>query len=100
MVQAAAWRWSSLHLRQTRDPRAERLLHPWPIPEPADWVQLVNEAQTNAELAALRRSVVRGSPYGSLGWQQRIARRLGLEATLRSPGRPKKEETTPKPLED
>ena len=101
VVQAAAWRWSSLHLRQTGDPRAASLLHPWPISEPTNWAKFVNEAQTNAELAALRQSVVRGSPYGTQGWQQRIARRLGLEATLRPPGRPpKKEEAAPVPHEE
>jgi hypothetical protein len=36
-------------------------------------------APTEAELAALRRSVARGLPYGSAAWTQRTARRLGVE---------------------
>jgi putative transposase len=34
--------------------------------------------------------VLRGSPFGSEDWQKRIAKRLGLEYTLRPRGRPKK----------
>ena len=90
VAQAEAWRWSSLHLRHTGDARVESLLHDWPLPMPTNWLRWVKEPQTNAELNALRRSVVRGTPYGSIAWQKRTAGRLGLEATLRPRGRPKK----------
>jgi putative transposase len=45
--------------------------------------------QSDAELAALRRSVNRGSPFGESGWTKRIVKRLGLEVTIRPRGRPK-----------
>ena len=79
-----------MYLRHTWDARLETLLHPWPVPLPADWLVRVNEPQTDAELGAVRRAVVRGSPFGGPAWQQNTARRLGLLATLRAPGRPKK----------
>ena len=88
---AASSRWSSLYLRVSGADRATKWLHPWPIAEPAGWTRLVNEPQTNAELEALRRCISRGTPYGSLPWQQRTARRLGLEATMRPRGRPRKQ---------
>jgi putative transposase len=91
---AELWRWSSLYLRQQIDARAETWLSPWPISMPADWIARVNAIETEGELRALRRAVVRGSPNGSPGWQQRIARRLGLEATLRPVGRPRKKART------
>jgi len=91
---AELWRWSSMYLRHTWDARLETLLHPW-VPLPADWLVRVNEPQTEAELGAVRRAVVRGSPFGGPGWQQNTARRLGLLATLRAPGRPKKALDTP-----
>ena len=50
----------------------------------------MNEAQSHAELEALRRSVNRGTPYGSDGWQVRMAKKLRLEFTLHSRGRPRK----------
>jgi len=46
---------------------------------------------TAAELEALRRSVQRGCPFGDESWSAQAVRRLGLEATLRPRGRPKKE---------
>jgi len=92
---AENWRWSSLGKRRLQDERILPLLHPWPIPLPGDWAKRVNRPQTEAELEAVRRCVVRGSPLGNTAWQERTARRLGLEYTLRPRGRPKKRvETT------
>jgi putative transposase len=51
---------------------------------------LVTAPQTDADLEALRRSVRRGCPFGAPGWQEQVARRLGLAHTLRPLGRPKK----------
>jgi putative transposase len=50
----------------------------------------VNRAETKGELESLRRSVKRGQPFGSESWCERIIKRLGLESTIRTPGRPKK----------
>jgi putative transposase len=84
------WRWSSLYRRQVEE--SQTLLHPWPVPLPKEWLAHVQKPQTEAELEVLRRSVVRGCPFGSMAWQERTARRLALEHTLRRPGRPKKVE--------
>jgi len=59
---------------------------------PSNWLALVNAAQTDAELATLRRSVARGTPFGEERWTRRVAERLGLESSLRPRGRPKKAE--------
>ena len=88
---AEQWRWSSLWQRQHPGEKMAGVLHPWPLPEPGDWLKRVNAAQSSAELEALRRAVVRGSPFGSTSWQVRTARRLGLEFTLRPRGRPTKQ---------
>jgi hypothetical protein len=37
----------------------------------------------------LRRSTSRGSPFGNADWVAKTAQKLGLESTLRNPGRPK-----------
>jgi len=85
---AEDWRWSSLW--QRREGRADTLLAEGPLPLPAKWQQYVNRPETEAELEALRRSVRRGSPIGEASWVEQTAKRLGLEATLRPQGRPKK----------
>jgi putative transposase len=87
---AEQWQWSSLYLRASGDARVTSLLHAWPLPMPEGWTELVNEAQTEAELARVRRSVKRASPFGTPQWQQQAAQTMGLEATLRPLGRPKK----------
>jgi putative transposase len=89
---AEAWRWGSLWHRlgaarpETRVPE----LAAWPSAPPGDYRSWVNAAQTAVELEALRRCVARGRPYGPEAWVQRVAKKLGLEKTLRPRGRPKK----------
>jgi|ERR1043165_1270905 putative transposase len=85
---AANWRWSSLG--QVNQHLAGPVLHEGPVPHPADWLTWVNQAETEAELSALRRSVVRGAPFGAEAWQKRTAEALGLQASLRPLGRPRK----------
>lgn len=86
---AEEWRWSSLWHSRERDEFAQRVLCEWPVPCPRQWVQHVNQPHSDAEVAALRRSVNRGAPFGDSAWTDRIVKRLGLEVTVRPRGRPK-----------
>jgi putative transposase len=92
---AEDWQWSSLWRRRHGDREAQALLSAWPLPRSPRWLAHVNQPQTEAEVAAIRTAVRRGSPYGSALWQSRTAKKLGLESTLRPPGRPRKK--GPKP---
>ena len=87
---AEDWRWSSLWRRKQDDEEARSLLADWPVEGTRDWVRRVNQAETAGELDALRRCVTRGRPYGGPVWTERTTRRLGLENTFRSRGRPPK----------
>lgn len=87
---AEDWPWCSLWIRTYGTPEHRAMLSDWPLPRPRKWLQYVNEAETEAELSALRRSCLRGTPYGSSDWVKHTAKKLGLESTLRPPGRPKK----------
>jgi len=88
--QAESWRWSSLR-RVEREDTAFPILSAWPLPRPTDWLQLVNQPQTKAEVEALRCCVNRGRPFGDPNWVTDTAERLGLEWTIRLRGRPKKQ---------
>ncbi len=91
LVQRAEdWPYGSLWIRQSGTEEHRAMLSEWPIPVPKKWLQYVNEPVSQSELAALRKSCVRGVPYGSAKWVEKTAVRLGLEASLRTPGRPKK----------
>jgi putative transposase len=85
---ADSWQWSSL--RQRIRQASDSVLSTGPVAVPSNWLRLVQQPQTDAELAALRRSVQRGTPFGGPRWTQRAARELDLESTLRPRGRPRK----------
>jgi putative transposase len=86
VTEADAWRWSSLWHRVNGNKAG--LVDDGPLALPRRWLQQVQTPQAEAELEALRRSVVRGAPFGETSWRARTAKRLGLLSTLRPRGRP------------
>src|SRR5439155_18411623 len=86
-------------LAERQQPPLLPVLAQGPVPLPADWLTYVNAPQTEAELERIRRSVMRGCPYGGADWVQRAAAELGLQSTLRPRGRPRRP-PTPAPMTD
>jgi putative transposase len=89
VARAQDWLWSSAAPVRAAAPR----LDPGPVVRPANWLDLVNEPQTEAEVERVRESLRRNRPFGEAAWMKRTACRLGLEASLRPRGRPRKHET-------
>ena len=87
---AEDWPWSSLSQRLRN--RNTVPLDVWPIPQPSNWVELVNGSEVSGDLVGVRRSVARGAPYGAPHWVEQAARQLGLESRLARPGRPRKKQ--------
>jgi hypothetical protein len=58
----------------------------------APWLPWVNENPVDSSLEQIRQCVNRGTPFGSVEWVARVAVRLGLEASMRPLGRPRKPE--------
>jgi putative transposase len=85
---AQRWPWSSLGCDAET---AGKLLSPWPVDRSRDWAGEVNAALPEGQLGRVRVSVVRGRPLGSETWTRAMARRLGLQHTLRPRGRPPKD---------
>jgi putative transposase len=90
--QAQAWPWSSLGGAAGSD-GVKVQLATWPVSRPPRWQQQVNELVDARTLARVHLSIARGRPFGDDSWTARVARRYGLESTLRDPWRPRK---TPK----
>jgi putative transposase len=86
VASAQAWPWSSAAPRQGGQPTLEA----GPVPRPARWLDYVNGPQTEAEVEALRKCIRRRRPFGEASWMDKTARVLGLEASLRPRGRPRK----------
>lgn len=85
---AEGWRWGSLRWRSQSSPPVE-LAHA-PVVLPSSWTEYVNEPQTAAELAAVRTSVNRQRPFGSVDWVEQAAAQFSLAFSLRPVGRPRR----------
>lgn len=83
---AEQWAWGSLYARCNN--RYPIPLSEWPIPQPENWIELVNTPQSDAELRDLRRCVRRDQPIGDEEWSHHVSSLFGL--TTRPQGRPKK----------
>lgn len=87
---AEDWRWGSAWRRTWGTSKQKKLLSEWPVPMPRDYAALLHEPQSNDEIEAMRKSIVRGNPYGSDTWTDRVIKKFKLETTITPRGRPKK----------
>ena len=87
---AEEWQWSSVYGSARHDAKLADFLSPWPMERPQNWIEWINEPDKASELDDLRSSAQRGRPFGSEDWMINIAKKLGLEATMHSRGRPKR----------
>ena len=85
---AEDWPWSSLAQRLRNCNSVP--LEAWPVLQPDCWIDLLNEPEPASEVQRVRRSIVRGAPYGESAWAKRIERDLDLASTTRERGRPRK----------
>jgi putative transposase len=90
VARAEDWKWSSLPGWIRRDPLLWRGAGGL---RDDSWLARVNEPLSDEDLHRLRLSAERGRPFGDESWSLKTARRLGLESTLRSRGRPRKSGT-------
>ncbi len=87
---AEDWPWSSVHVRGCGKEEAGKLLSPWPVPEPPQYLQWLNRSQPKEEIEKIRFALTRSRPYGSEKWVSRAVAQFGLENTMRQRGRPRK----------
>jgi putative transposase len=83
---AQDWEWSSLGCASGLK---AKLLDPWPVDRPRNWLALVNQPMSETDSRRVRDSMARCRPLGSDSWTKEMAERLGLQYTLRPRGRPK-----------
>jgi putative transposase len=95
VTRAEEWPWSSLGQASPVGPIP---LSTWPVPGPVDrdlWIEWVNRPQTDGELASVRASANRGTPYGDEAWVAQVVDRLELGGTMRPRGRPRGGQRSP-----
>jgi len=86
---AENWEWSSVWRRENGATKQKKLLSIWPVSEPKDYSNWLNQAQTEDEEEAIRKSITKGNPYGDNSWVDGVVKRFNLEQTLRKVGRPR-----------
>lgn len=85
---AENWKWSSVSRRENGTMKQKKILSPWPISEPKNYLSFLNETQTISEEEHIKKSIQRDRPFGEDNWTNKIVKQLGLESTIRSRGRP------------
>jgi putative transposase len=78
---AEDWRWGSLRWRRSASAPLE--LTPSPLALPSYWSEFVNQPQTAAELAAIRKCVHRQTPFGDPAWVEEMTEQPGRFGTER-----------------
>lgn len=81
---AQEWPWSSLHQWVMNHPIVN--LGDWPVPRPANWLDIVNSAQPKHEIGDVRQSLQHSVPLGGAAWTVETASRLRIDRSLRRPG--------------
>ena len=86
---AENWRWSSVWRRECGSQEQKSTLSPWPTDSPREYLDWLNQPQTQEEEDALERSIAKDVPFGGDGWIEMVVKKFGLEQTQRGVGRPK-----------
>ena len=82
--------WSSVYVRLKGEEGQKKMLTPWPVAEPKDYLQWLNHSPPKEEIENIRYAIRRSRPYGSEPWVSRAVAQFGLENTMRNPWRPEK----------
>ncbi len=90
MVESAkGWKWSSHNEVMVSDKRG--LVDEAPIQIPEEWTDYVDAPFQDDEVARVRSSVHRQTPFGDALWLMKVCKEFALESTVKRRGRPKKE---------
>lgn len=84
------WNYGSLYHWHEATEASKRRLSAWPVRRRSGWIQQVKMDFSKAEREQLDWSSRRGVPFGDSAWVEMMARKYGLESTMRPRGRPKK----------
>ena len=86
---AQNWHWSSVGVAH-KDAEEMPDICEGPVERPQPWLDWVNRPTNQDEFANMSVCIGRGQPFGSDPWRTKIAKKLGLESSLRPRGRPRK----------
>jgi putative transposase len=91
---AEDWPWSSVHARLYGNEKQKKILSPWPMTEPSDYLKWLNRPQGKEGIENIRYAIKRSRAQGSEKWVSKGVGQLGSKNPVRNRGRPKKIERT------
>ncbi|MCA9355787.1 transposase [Candidatus Kaiserbacteria bacterium] len=83
------WKYSSVYRRYNGKEEQKKLLSPWVIEEPSDYLDLLTQPMSPKEIEKLEGSEQKSTPYGDEEYVLDTVERYGLLASTRNSGRPK-----------
>ncbi len=83
------WKWSSLYRRLNGTIKQKKILYPWIIDVPDNYIKEVNTLPAKKELDGVRKSVLKGTPLGGEMWRRKLISKMNLAHTTRGVGRPR-----------
>ena len=86
---AEDWKWSSIWRTENGTIEQKKLLSPWLVSKPKDYLSWVNKILSLETEEIIEKSIVKSNPYGLEVWVKKIVKKFNLEQTLREVGRPK-----------
>ena len=90
VLKSVDWPWSSVWRREKGTDKQKKILAPWPVPRPENYLLWLDQSQSEEEEGTIELSVLKSSPFGSLDWMEDAVKKFNLEQTLRRVGRPRK----------
>jgi hypothetical protein len=86
---AEQWQWSSVWRREQGSAKQQKILAPWLVTRPKDYLTQLNKPLIAAEEEVLERSEAKSIPFGKDGWVNKTAKKYGIEQVLKRVGRPR-----------
>ena len=87
---AEDWKWGSAWRKKNGTIKQKKLLSPWPIDIPHEYLKYLNGEEKAEEIDMIKRSIIKNIPFGSDTWLSNIIKKFKLEQTQNPIGRPKK----------
>jgi putative transposase len=84
---AEDWPWSTASPEAAAEHRPQ--LTAWPVPKPADWLEVLNVPEPEKDLHEIRQAIRNNVPFGQKAWRNRAIKELEWPC-LRGRGRPRK----------
>ncbi len=84
------WQWGSAYRRIHGTKEEKSLVDNPPTDLPLQYSSWINSFEDEKTVQSIRSSVIKGSPYGTDSWVEKMVITHKLQPTLKSPGRPRK----------